>query len=454
MIDILIVDDNQNNRMILKFLLEDYMEEKGDDELFTIREVEDGELAVKACEEKMPDLIFMDIMMPNMDGIEATKIIRSKSKKTLIIAVSAVDDDERKKLILFNGAEDYISKPINGAIFTVRLENYISLVNTRIPSEKPIMKNESKDIEFTTNVYTKDIFSRQTIFFISSDDELSEFWEYYLLKEHDKYEHLSDIVRSVYGIAGLHVRMGTDCRIVVEESEENLYFSVTGFSDKDEQLIDLIMAKNGQVSNWIFKEGTFSCFIEKVEVVFDAPIEQVQTKEQVVEESSDNVVNVDENIEIDTSSSWGQELQVYNFLDDFDLEELDDRVGQLGSMLLHIGSSSPDEDEARSIADLLDKIGRTLTGYSETFVIGQALQGFSVDIIANIEKFLERASAMGTMFQAFNNDLITWKEMMFETGAPSTSFMDETIVANTQMITSMIKPEDTALDDTDDIFDF
>jgi len=444
MINILIVDDNQNNRMILKFLLEDYAEENGDENLFDIREVEDGVLAVKACEEQIPDIIFMDIMMPNMDGIEATKIIKDKNKKILIIAVSAVDDDERKKLILHNGAEDYVSKPINGAIFSARLENYISLADNRkiIKESIPL---ESKIIKFAHNVYTKDIFAYQIVFYIDDDDALSEFWEYYLLGEQKEYEDLSDIVRSTYAIASLHLKVEHTCSIVVEESDKNIYFSVGGFDKEDEQTIKLIMAKNSQVRNWRFENGTFSAYIEKVEVI-TKKFETVFVRE-VVEE-------VQESVEIDTNSAWGHEMHVFNFLDSFDLEELDDRIGQLSSMLLQIGSSEPSEDEAREIADLLDKIGRTLTGYSETFTIGQALQDFSQDVIGNMETFLEQAKALGTMFQAFSHDIIKWKEMMFETGAPSVSFMDETIVVNVQTITSMIKVDDSVDDNADDIFDF
>jgi len=442
MTNILIVDDNQNNRMILKFLLEDYTEEKDEESLFNIREVEDGVLAVKACEEKMPDIIFMDIMMPNMDGIEATKIIKNRNKKVLIIAVSAVDDDERKKLILHNGAEDYVSKPINGAIFSARLENYLSLANNRKVTNEPI-EPEAKVLGFAHNVYTKDVFAHQIIFYIGNDDALSEFWEYYLLGQHKEYEDLSDIVRSTYAIASLHLKLEHICRIVIEESERNMYFSVGGFDKKDEQIIKLIMAKNSKIKNWHFKNGTFSAFIEKVEVI---PEEiKVSTIQNVVEEVQGN---------IDTSSTWGDELQVFDFLDSFDLEELDDRIGQLSSMLLQVGSSAPSEEEAREIADMLDKIGRILTGYTETFTIGQSLQGFSQDIIGSIDTFLEQAKALGTMFQAFSNDITTWKEMMFETGAPSVSFMDETIVVNVQTITSMIKVDDTVDDNSDDIFDF
>jgi len=94
--NVLIVDDNKNNRMILSLLLEDYMEENKEVSI-NIDEAEDGQIAVDKCHANEYDIVLMDIMMPNMDGIEATKIIRKEFPKIIIIAVSAVDDGERKK---------------------------------------------------------------------------------------------------------------------------------------------------------------------------------------------------------------------------------------------------------------------------------------------------------------------------------------------------------------------
>ena len=128
--NILIVDDNKNNRMVLRLLLEDYMEEN-QDVSFILDEAEDGQIAVDKCRSGNFEIILMDIMMPNMDGIEATKIIRAEYPKTMIIAVSAVDDSQRKKLILNNGAEDYIAKPVDADIFISRMSNYIVLCETR-----------------------------------------------------------------------------------------------------------------------------------------------------------------------------------------------------------------------------------------------------------------------------------------------------------------------------------
>lgn len=70
MAHILLVDDNENNRLTLELLLEDI-------EDVTLFEAENGQEAIDICKNETIDLIFMDIMMPVMDGIEATKAIKS-----------------------------------------------------------------------------------------------------------------------------------------------------------------------------------------------------------------------------------------------------------------------------------------------------------------------------------------------------------------------------------------
>jgi len=68
---LLIVDDNANNRMVLRLLLQDYGE--GNNTVYEIQECENGLEAVNKAKSGEYSIIFMDIMMPEMDGIEATK---------------------------------------------------------------------------------------------------------------------------------------------------------------------------------------------------------------------------------------------------------------------------------------------------------------------------------------------------------------------------------------------
>lgn len=129
MIKVLTVDDNKDNRLALRLLLEEY------DEL-SIFEAENGKKAVETVKVASPDIILMDIMMPVMDGIEATEEIRKIDKNVMIIAMSALSDDEHKIQMLKAGAEDYITKPINEELFKARMNNYISILEHRRARER------------------------------------------------------------------------------------------------------------------------------------------------------------------------------------------------------------------------------------------------------------------------------------------------------------------------------
>ena len=97
MTKILIVDDNDNNRLTLNLLLEDVKDVE-------VNEAINGKKAVQMCEKQDYDLVFMDIMMPIIDGVEATLCIKDIPKPPMIIALSALDDKELKQRDSFQGA--------------------------------------------------------------------------------------------------------------------------------------------------------------------------------------------------------------------------------------------------------------------------------------------------------------------------------------------------------------
>jgi CheY-like chemotaxis protein len=104
---ILVVEDNVDNRRILVYRLRRI----GD---FRILEASNGQEALDAVEVEPPDLIFMDLKMPVMDGWEATQRIRAleKGRHIPIIALTAqaMAGDEQKALAA--GCDDYVAKPI------------------------------------------------------------------------------------------------------------------------------------------------------------------------------------------------------------------------------------------------------------------------------------------------------------------------------------------------------
>ncbi len=448
--NILIVDDNRNNRMILRLLLEDY-EEENDNVSMEIDEAEDGLIAVEKCREKSFDIVLMDIMMPNMDGIEATKIIREENQKIMIIAVSAVDDSERKKLILNSGAEDYISKPVNSDIFISRISNYITLIEAR---------DHKKSNLQGINLFTKEIFCWQTKFFITSEDALSEFWEYFLLGSEQKYDNLSDVVRTIFAIADIQVRLSVPSEIIIEDSEESKFFTLTMINELPSKILDLTLKKNQIDCEHKIADGKISFELKKIlsveEVLPEVSLASAVVSSEATEvvQSSTDEETIASPIEFEHSV---QNLEVFDYMDPDDLDELEEYAAKLNSLMLVVGSGGITEEEVIEIYTYLEKLGSILATYSEVYPISKALSELSNDMATHIEEFTQNSEALGPMCKAFSNDLSNWIEMSFHTGAPSADFMNDTIVVNCQTIGGMLKMDDApaeGADDFDDIFDF
>jgi two-component system, cell cycle response regulator DivK len=104
---ILIVEDHEINRILLRDILQYHG--------YEIIEAVNGEEAIKKAGEYLPDLIFMDIQMPVMNGYDAIKVLKGddKTKHIIIVALTsfAMAGDEDKSLAV--GADHYITKPID-----------------------------------------------------------------------------------------------------------------------------------------------------------------------------------------------------------------------------------------------------------------------------------------------------------------------------------------------------
>jgi signal transduction histidine kinase len=101
---LLLVDDHTLMRTGLRVML---AEQPG---IEILGEYGDGLEAVKAASTLQPDVILMDVSMPRMDGIEATKVIKQEHPKIRIIALSMFDDPETKQKMIDAGAERFVTK--------------------------------------------------------------------------------------------------------------------------------------------------------------------------------------------------------------------------------------------------------------------------------------------------------------------------------------------------------
>jgi CheY-like chemotaxis protein len=104
---ILVVEDFEDSRFMMRRLLE----MTG----YSVVEASDGEQAVELAVQERPALILMDLSLPKLDGLAATRQIRQHRgvSKIPIVAVSAHDSDESRSEALEAGCDEYVTKPID-----------------------------------------------------------------------------------------------------------------------------------------------------------------------------------------------------------------------------------------------------------------------------------------------------------------------------------------------------
>lgn len=149
MIKVLIVEDEKQIRTIISKYLSKY----------NIRcvEAENGLKGVELFNKNKDniDLILMDVMMPEMDGVAATKEIR-KVSDVPIIMLTAKSEDEDEIDGLESGASDYITKPFNLEILLLRIKKLIDIENNNnleLVKEQRAIKKNGKMIKLTKKEY-------------------------------------------------------------------------------------------------------------------------------------------------------------------------------------------------------------------------------------------------------------------------------------------------------------
>ncbi|SCA55251.1 Response regulator receiver modulated metal dependent phosphohydrolase [Candidatus Terasakiella magnetica] len=122
--NILAVDDEPNNLQLLRQILKDR---------YNLHFATNGTKALEAAEKHMPDLILLDIMMPEMNGYEVCKKLKEspKMRSIPVIFVTAMSEIEDEAQGFDVGAVDYLQKPLSGPIVRRRVETHLSLVRVQ-----------------------------------------------------------------------------------------------------------------------------------------------------------------------------------------------------------------------------------------------------------------------------------------------------------------------------------
>ncbi|MCL2048905.1 MAG: response regulator [Defluviitaleaceae bacterium] len=153
---ILVADDENSNIMKLSHILSPQ---------YIVYAAKNGEGAIKAAEKHLPDVILLDIIMPDMDGYEVLGVLKSseKTKNIPVIFISGLSDtgDEEKGLNL--GAADYIAKPFSDALVKIRVRNQIKLLEQFSTNEYDIMKYKLSNDALNIGLWDMDVVNADPV---------------------------------------------------------------------------------------------------------------------------------------------------------------------------------------------------------------------------------------------------------------------------------------------------
>lgn len=423
MVKVLIVDDNDNNRLTLNLLLEEIEEVE-------VYEAEDGQVAVEMCARQNFDLIFMDIMMPNMDGFEATKLIKQLQKNCMIIALSALDDQTSKNKMLSLGAEDYLTKPVDAELFATRIKHYMRIINLRnkVPTATSQVLNP-----FDTKVY-----SRSTTFRIDKEEALGEFWDYWLKGEKNIID-LSDCVRLVYGFGLWLLKNDQSFTIVMEESGEKVYIMLLHQGAIKSVIIKNLLLKHFAHAKYILTKEMLSFQLD-IEVK-KAVIEVSDEAKKILSKTHDNALCASEYIENSAISFLGKIDGLEAINDETDRAILD-------------FEQRPSKRTAMVICENFQEYSNVL----EALVDFQHL-GFAVQTLINFLTTLtedqfeaDKVKKLSSMLLNLLHDLGSWRENVFITQvARDIHYLDASLLSSCIQVEAIFEDKSSDVGGDDDI---
>lgn len=214
---LLIVDDVEDNRLVLRAICRKM-------EGFDIQEACDGIEAVEITDKWHPNIILMDVMMPRMDGFQASKIIKEAHPETLIMVVTAVIDPHMEENMASIGVAAYIHKPIDKELIRFKLESFGSLIRSKKGKYKKLSEKEA------LNPFNADIRHFKTIFDIDDAEGMMDFGMWVLGRCEEKTARsctrIDPALDLFYELMRHGIRDGQSLSIIIEESFEEMYITM------------------------------------------------------------------------------------------------------------------------------------------------------------------------------------------------------------------------------------
>ncbi|MBE9229156.1 response regulator [Phormidium sp. LEGE 05292] len=231
--DILIVDDTPDNLRLLSAMLT----KKG----FEVRKALNGRSAIASAQADTPDLILLDIKMPEMEGYEVCQHLKAdpKTRDIPVIFISALDDVMDKVRAFASGGIDYVTKPFQEAEVLARIENQLKIqrLQKKLLQQNEELARSNRELEQFAYVVSHDlqqplqvITGFAKIMMLQYQNSLNETALDYLNRIFDSGGRMQRLIQDLLAYAQVGTPNQTfeliDCNLILEQVRENLQTAI------------------------------------------------------------------------------------------------------------------------------------------------------------------------------------------------------------------------------------
>ncbi len=293
MIKILLVDDVEDNLVALDLLLEEYMEDNKIENYQILSEI-DSIKGLEVAKSENIDIIFLDIMMPKLDGFEFLKNIREDkniTKQPIVVMTTALGDKKTKDKEQSLGANAFMVKPISFKIVSIMLERYLTLVKDDDICDEDYFDDFGDFDDFDSlDDFEESIAAELSPTSIMLNGILNRTYEHVSAKEFlDEYENQKDVIyAAIEDIDDMVFKILDTDDNLLEENQIEIFITIFGEFKKllstFSELLDLYVVietiekqiKDSDISNLDEKQ------LEKIYIFTKAIIDDlIEFKEQV-----------------------------------------------------------------------------------------------------------------------------------------------------------------------------
>ncbi len=226
-LQIISIDDNENNLFLIEAICEEMK--------LNVKSFSEPLEALMHVLQNRVDLIIIDYMMPNLDGIEFIKEFRRKNKKVPIVMVTAAGDDETIHKEAFEaGVNDFLSKPVNSVLFKARVTNLLTNYQNTL-----LIEDRAKLLEEEVKKATENLIDREheTLYILG---KTAEYKDPETASHVARVAHYSKLIAKAYGL---------------DEKEQEIIFYAAPFHDLGKIGIeDKILLKPGKLDDEEFEQ--------------------------------------------------------------------------------------------------------------------------------------------------------------------------------------------------------